>query len=613
MTAPSGDGQQFDLGRFAGPPTILVASEVLDVPMAVDQRQLIWRQVGVLPALTVVAGLLADLDLAAITDSRSDVERQFIVGAVGALQSPLMAQLSRGRAIFSNVGLVQCIKEIVESADEHSLQPLSVLDLTRCVLGVNQDNDQVDAGMLARAANPGDHDVATLKSDFQELALDFVAQGLFDHSDTFETLACSVDETWRRGWAPGTHQKVVHDFGAGPADVFAEVVGVDLDDFLALAWYFWNAARNDGQVGFDAGLVAATGLGPKVIDTFLDQCSLSLSELRERLADERMSDAATPWMRYTLQEFPFLRLDDDSVLMLRLQYAVQRMFGDLLYLKVHDALKVSDPKRADRFKSAMNTIFEHRVGLVLKRIVQHEIRFGGAIVITEDQMKTAWSNTRGEHPKICDYAYVQGGETILIDANNRNLPRKFAERSAAGSDLHAEIRDMFAATKFQQLTSTAQQFRTHGWAETSGQLITPTTKFLPFVVAPLAGIPSNEFTEMLILEQALPLIAGFNSKVLPPTIISWRDLQILEGIAEQARGGRIIELLIKWRISNYMKQTQMTGLPMSLPDFIDHHSTLGRPMSAHNRTVGAAFFEELRQHAVRRLMESGRRTARLAK
>ena len=35
-------------------------------------------------------------------------------------------------------------------------------------------------------------------------------------------------------------------------DVFAEVVGVELDDFLALAWFFWNAARNEGQVGFNA-------------------------------------------------------------------------------------------------------------------------------------------------------------------------------------------------------------------------------------------------------------------------------------------------------------------------------------------------------------------------
>jgi hypothetical protein len=160
--------------------------------------------------LTVVAGLFADLDLAAITDSRSEVERTFIGGAVGRLQSELLAQLNRGRAIFSNVGLVQCIKAIVEFADEYSEQELSVLDLTRCVLGVNQENDQVDVGMMARAANPDAHDATTLKADFLELAVDFVAQGLFDHVDTFETLACSVDPTWRCGWAPGTQQKVIH-------------------------------------------------------------------------------------------------------------------------------------------------------------------------------------------------------------------------------------------------------------------------------------------------------------------------------------------------------------------------------------------------------------------
>jgi hypothetical protein len=288
MTALSGGGLPFDLGRLARPPPLVIASEVLDMSMTLDQRQSIWRRVGTLPALTVVAGLFADLDLAAITDSRSEVEREFIHGAVGGLQSLLVAQLSRRRVVFSDVGLVQCMKEIVEFADEYSEWELSVLDLTRCVLGVNQENDRVDAGMMARAADPGDHDVASLKVDFLELALDFVAQGLFDHSDTLETLACSIDETWRHGWAPGTQQKVRRDFGAGPADVFAEVVGVDLDDFLAVAWFFWNAARNKGQVGFDVGLLVATSLPRKVIDTFLQQCSLSLSELRERLADERM-------------------------------------------------------------------------------------------------------------------------------------------------------------------------------------------------------------------------------------------------------------------------------------------------------------------------------------
>ena len=272
-----------------------------------------------------------------------------------------------------------------------------------------------------------------------------------------------------------------------------------------------------------------------------------------------MTDAATPWARYTLQEFPCLRLPDGSLLILRLQYIVQRVFGDLLYLKVHDALKVSDPKRADRFKNAMNAIHEHRVGAVLERIAKHESRFGGAVVITEDEMKSAWSNSRGEHPKICDYAYAQDGEAILIDANNRNLPKKFADRSAAGGECTTRSRTCSRPRSSVNSHPLRQQFRTRGWTTKDGTaLVATTTKFLPFVVAPNAGVPSNEFTEMLILEQAVPLIAGFNSKVMPPTILTWRDLQILEGIAEQGKGGRIIELLIMWRISNYQKVTQGT-------------------------------------------------------
>jgi hypothetical protein len=50
-----------------------------------------------------------------------------------------------GRAIFSNLGL----KEIVQFAVEDSEAEQSAPDLTRCLLGSNQDNDQVDPAMLA--------------------------------------------------------------------------------------------------------------------------------------------------------------------------------------------------------------------------------------------------------------------------------------------------------------------------------------------------------------------------------------------------------------------------------------------------------------------------------
>lgn len=36
MTVPPGDGPPFDLGGYAGRPSVLTASEVLDVPMRLD-------------------------------------------------------------------------------------------------------------------------------------------------------------------------------------------------------------------------------------------------------------------------------------------------------------------------------------------------------------------------------------------------------------------------------------------------------------------------------------------------------------------------------------------------------------------------------------------------
>ena len=168
-------------------------------------------------------------------------------------------------------------------------------------------------------------------------------------------------------------------------------------------------------------------------------------------------------MRYTLQNTPFVRLPNGTFLMLRLQYAVQRMFGELLYLKLHDAIKDAEPARASQFKAAMNDIFEHRVGLVLARIAKHEARFGPTEIIDDPAMKAAWGK-KGQNKKICDFVYAQGKFSLVIDANNRNLPRQFAERAADGAELIAEIRTMFAAGKFEQLTSTIRQFGEHWWS-----------------------------------------------------------------------------------------------------------------------------------------------------
>ena len=116
-------------------------------------------------------------------------------------------------------------------------------------------------------------------------------------------------------------------------------------------------------------------------------------------------------------------------------------------------------------------------------------------------------------------------------------------------------------------------------------------------------MPTNEFTEMLVMQHALPMITAFDSKALPPTIISWRDLQLLEGFAE-AGSERIIDLLIKWRISNYLRVTRAIGLPASLSDFVGDNYQVGLPVATHCRNSAEACWARLRKHALRRITEA---------
>ena len=134
---------------------MVVAKEVLAEPMGLEQRRAIWAGVGLIPALVAVASLFAKLDLSELTDERSATEATFLSTVPGPLRRRLRQEIGRGRAVFSHTGvLVQCLKEIIEHADEDSTDELSPSDLTRCALDINEDQDQVDSELLARVQNP---------------------------------------------------------------------------------------------------------------------------------------------------------------------------------------------------------------------------------------------------------------------------------------------------------------------------------------------------------------------------------------------------------------------------------------------------------------------------
>jgi len=54
-----------------------------------------------------------------------------------------------------------------------------------------------------------------------------------------------------------------------------------------------------------------------------------------------------------------------------------------------------------------------------------------------------------------------------------------------------------------------------------------------------------------------------------------------------------------------MLVTQRGGPPVPLEHFVTSRVGMGLPMSTHDRTAGAKFFEELRQHAAEMYLRRG--------
>jgi hypothetical protein len=102
-------------------------------------RKKIWRSTSLLSALTRVADLLVQLNQAVVNGGQSQIQHAFVADGTGDLQPILLTHLQNGRTVFSSAALLQCLKEIIEYADEDNETTLSTYQLTCCVLGINQE------------------------------------------------------------------------------------------------------------------------------------------------------------------------------------------------------------------------------------------------------------------------------------------------------------------------------------------------------------------------------------------------------------------------------------------------------------------------------------------
>lgn len=447
--------------------------------------------------------------------------------------------------------LVQCLKEIAVYADHEGGSSLKADDFAKCVLGINEEVDE-----------NAFHEVKSWEELHDSFTLFAIAETSALHSSTLATLCADAEEIWYRDWPSSTDPGILSDIGSGPAAMFEEATGINISDFFALGFLIYRTCEMSGQARLSATFFHDHKVPAPVERFFTDHCTLTPDELRQTLAKEmREGTPINPWSRYTLQQRPFVRLADGSFIMMRLQYALQRFFGDHPYLESRWILsQTPDKKRQSKhFSSAMQHLFEQRVGEVLERISNLQSPRTGGVILSDPDFRAAWGGKNED--EIGDWGYAHGNEILIIDANMRSLLQGLAEGTAEISVLDEDLQKKYRK-KFSQLVSTVKQFRSKGWPD-SRVSVTDDTKYIPIVLAPDDGMAINYMTQIKLLEIGMPMVAELDGSSLPPGIISWRELLILESEVER-RGIDFIKVLAEWRLEG----SDGTRLATSLQHFM---------------------------------------------
>ncbi|OZC95426.1 hypothetical protein CH275_26985 [Rhodococcus sp. 06-235-1A] len=352
--------------------------------------------------------------------------------------------------------------------------------------------------------------------------------------------------------------------GATPADTFNSANGVELLDVLALGHIVIEHAA-DGEYEFTrAGLLSA-GAPQAAVDFMFANMTQPLERYQRRLArDRRRGEVAN--QRYAMTEHPFVLMSDGSALLLRYQWALDRFFGSQLYWQTFSSLGRPDPgSAAESFSLAMNDVFEEAVAEVLTRIVDQSPAM--TRLIRENELQSAWTESVGSPPSVCDFVIPLGPRGFMtLDATNHSL--NFALAQGLGTiDDYAVDAQQSLVKKCDQIAKTIRQIRRRNAFGASDDSV-----FVPIVVVPVSGVPNLGTTEGDLVwrtEEVFGDLAGTRC-LYTPTVITYSDLALLEGIAEHygAMGPDIAQAIVGWRRAA-MSGTVVTGTPpTSLQDYL---------------------------------------------
>jgi len=555
------------------------------------ERRHLLSSVNLYNALETVARLQAQWDVAYTTTQRvGDIEGDFldVGGAGGVCERALNRMIIYGDHLISPRTTAQLQREIIEFASANdAAPPIDRNALTHLLLSITSEQEMRPefSGDVPTAT-----EIAKLQRDMPKMTLEEmleylktivpeeVATSLFNHPLKYQIVVSNTFDLWFNAWSPRSNTT---GLGATPAEAFKIATGVELLDIMRLGARIIKHSTEARQVRFTRDELIADGAAEDAINLLFASMAMPLDDYRVKLQENRDA-GAIGHQRYTLTQYPFLAVDDQTFIMLRHQWALDRLCGEQLFYEAWASFR---PRSlANRFKLAMSDAFEQFVGGILHRIVDKSPHLRA--IADEDEMQAAWMEKKGQKPSVCDWMIFGEGHCIVIDATNHAVKRDAAQGLATWDEYSAEIEQIFTEGKFEQLLSTIDLVKKHdGW---SNESVDPRTMFAPLVVVPDAGVPSALLTQFDIVNRGRKTFGHLQPRVYAPGIIQLSDVQLLEGLADWAHkltrlGNRpdLLELIVAWRRSATVLgegSLQMflarRGLPLPLSDHIIENGSM---------------------------------------
>ncbi|MCJ0907462.1 hypothetical protein [Rhodococcus sp. ARC_M6] len=489
----------------------------------------------------------------------------------------LLARVSDGHTLFVPRSLAQLVREVLEFANTAETSPTVQSDqIARMLLSINTEHNASELSPTGTASRETVerilNETFSLNSEqtiarLREALITEVASVLFDAPLKLEVLQGNTMDTWFREWPD---RVIRSELGKTPADAFFVANGIPLGDLLKVGGYIVARMKSNNQLQFSRSELIAAGATESAVDYCILEMSAPIGSYRSNLRRDRRRGSIEQ-QRYTMTRFPFLRIADDTLLVLRYQWVADRFFGSMLYWPTFAGLPGFLPSGdaesgsvAESFSDGMNHIFERAVGDSLANIVANSTL--ATRLITEDELQQTWSTQRGAMPSACDWVIVAGRLCIVVDATNRHVSAELAQGLGTVDDYAADMEATFSnpGEKFDQLGKTMDRLADSGHADFG---LGKDSVFAPLIVVPDGGLPNTPTSDLDMQLRSLPNLYRFDGRIYPPTAVTLSMLQLLEGVAERFGRHRfypdVIEVINTWRRSN------LTAVKMTLEDIVD--------------------------------------------